>query len=235
MRKRKTLILVGVLALCSEGMVYAARRVAAERDEAPPSYVVEGRVTMGDWRGAKPGDRITINLRDEATGASQAITAVVSGTMSGPRPEPASGGTIVFRDPGTAVEFVNLDPVTRNITVIGETGQRQIFHVDESAYLRLAAVEPGEKVFLSYRFNADGKAEALVRLAPRGGQARGTRTRSWTGEIVSMDVPSRSVTIRTGDGGTRTLVVHDATLLESLEAGDRVVVGGDGVIEISNR
>lgn len=234
MRKR-TLLLVGALTLCAEGTAHAARGVGAGLDETPTSYVVEGRVTSGGFRAARPGDRITIRVRDEATGRSQAITAIVSGAMNGPRLEPASGGTILFRAPGTAVEFLNLDPVTRNITVIGEAGQRQVFHVDESAYLRLAAVEPGEKVFLSYRFDAEGKAEALVRVAPREAQTRASRALGWTGEVVSMDVPSGRVTIRTGDGGTRTLVVHDAGLLESLEEGDRVVVGGDGVIEIRNR
>ena len=69
----KGLFLAVALTLCSNGPT--AHAVDVGRRASSVSYVVEGRATA-DLRAARPGDRITITVRDEATGSRQAIAAV---------------------------------------------------------------------------------------------------------------------------------------------------------------
>jgi hypothetical protein len=190
---------------------------------------------VGDLRGLKPGDRLVISAQDPATGQRQVLAAEVRGTM---RTEPAVGApqaivetpmtvvvsperTVVFREVGTAVEFINVDPATRKVTVLGEGGQEQIFYPDEKAVRSLATIRPGQKIFLSYRFNEAGQAEALVRTG------RPVVRRGATVQVIAADAVARSLVVRGLGGNRETFVVDDEAVadLVDLKQGDIVMVG----------
>jgi hypothetical protein len=190
--------------------------------------------------GVKPGDRVTFTIRDEATGQRQVVTAVVSDATAA---EAAPGQTVLVKEAGTAVEFINLDPVTRKVSVLGERGEKQVV-VDQGTLNALSGVKPGQKVFLSHRFDEAGRTEARVRVAPTPGPpaetspgARAARLRNTvrlergtTAEVVAADAAARTVTVRTDAGESRTLAVDEATARElaGLRTGDVVVVTLDG-------
>jgi hypothetical protein len=211
-------------------------------------------------RGVKPGDKITITLRDEATGKRQLVSAVVSGTISGTPPAgprvdetPVSvraEQTVVLKQAGTAVELLSLDPATRRLVVVGDGGAKQVLNLDDKTLLALGDVQPGDRLFVSYRFDRNGKPEAVVRV----GASRVTSTTTTTTttqvapalkleggavEVVSTDPLTRRLKIRAAGGEQRTLVVDDMALvdLQALKAGDTALLQmeGDRVLVITRQ
>ena len=85
----------------------------------------------------------------------------------------------------------------------------------------LVTVVPGQKVYLSYRFNEAGHAEALVRTG------RPTARRGATVEVISTDPAARSLVVRGLGGERQTLRVDDeaANDLAVLKQGDIVLIG----------
>ena len=169
----------------------------------------------------KPGDKITISLLDGATGERRMVTAVVSGTLSmGPAANTVER-TVVFKQVGTPLEILALDPGARKLAVLNEDGQRKVLYVDEATMESLSTLQPGQRIFLSYRFNEDGKAEAIVR------PGRPTVTRGATASVVATDPSGKTLTIREAGGSRRTYGVEKdaAKDLRVLGQGDTVLVG----------
>ena len=211
-------------------------------------------------RGVKPGDKITITLRDEATGKRQLVSAVVSGTISGTPPAgpradetPVSvraEQTLVLKQAGTAVELLSLDAATRRLVVVGDGGAKQVLNLDEKTLLALGDVQPGDRLFVSYRFDRNGKPEAVVRVnAARVTSTTTTTTTTQVApalkleggavEVVATDPLTRRLKIRAAGGEQRTLVVDDMALvdLQALKAGDTALLTleGDRVLVIARQ
>jgi uncharacterized protein YndB with AHSA1/START domain len=238
-------------------------RTLTVRSGAGTSTLRVDQGALDGLRDVKPGDKITITLRDEATGRRQMVSAVVSGTISGTPGAVAPSGeapvsvraerTVVLKQAGTAVELLSLDPATRRLVVVGDGGAKQVLNVDEKTLLSLADVKPGQRLFVSYRFDRDGKPEAVVRV----GAARVTTTittttptasaptapsvtlEGGTVEVVSTDPLTRRLKIRTEAGDQRTLVVDDMALvdLQALKPGDTALLTleGDRVLVITRK
>jgi hypothetical protein len=169
----------------------------------------------------KPGDKITITVHDGATGERQTVSAVVSGISSmGPAANRVER-TVVFKQVGTPLEILALDPAARKLSVLNENGQRKVLYVDEATMESLSVLQPGQRIFLSYRFNEDGKAEAIVR------PGRPTVSRGTTASVVATDPSGKTLTIREAGGSRRTYGVEKdaAKDLRVLGQGDTVLVG----------
>jgi len=85
------------------------------------------------------------------------------------RSTPADGvqdETVKAKPAGTAIESIDLDAATRKVTVLGDQGLKRVFVVDEKVLVSLTDLQPAQKVFLSYRFDVDGKTEAVIRVTP---------------------------------------------------------------------
>jgi len=197
------------------------------------SLMIDDRL-LGGLRTVRPGDKITISVRDEFTGQRKVVTAFVAGTITSKKP---AMRTVIMKQPGTAVEFVNLDPAARKITVLGESGEEQIFQVDEKAILSMADVRPGQRVFLSYRYDINGRPEAVVRVAP-GNTPMMIQTGSVV-EVISTDPLEKTLTVLSDNGERRTLLVDEraALNLRDLRAGDSILVRteDDRVVVITRR
>jgi len=197
------------------------------------SLTIDDRVLSG-LRTVRPGDKITISVRDEFTNQRKVVTAFVAGTIMSKRP---AARTVVMKQPGTAVEFVNMDPTARRITVLDEYGEERIFHVDERAMLSMTDVRPGQRVFLSYRYNIHGQPEAVVRVAPSSASMM-LRTGGVV-EVISADPVRRTLTFRSDSGERRTLLVDDRAVLNlrDVRVGDSILVGteDDRVVVITRR
>lgn len=138
--------------------------------------------------------------------------------------------TVMLEPAGTTLEFINLDPTARKVTVLADHGRKRVFAVDEEALVSLTDVQPEQKVFLSYRFGADGKTEAVVRVTPASDLPTVRVESGRAAEVVSADPSASTLTIRGEGGESRTLVVHERAvpLLEGVRVGDRVFVTGEG-------
>jgi len=213
-----------------------AKTLTIRTDKGQSTLLVDDRALTG-LKTLRPGETITITLRDAATGQRQAVTAIVSGTVSGPTT--VAGDRLVVRDYGTAVEYYRLDPKTKKITVIGDGGEKRVFDVDPKAMLLLANTREGQKVLMSYRFDADGRPEAVVRVNPPSKQPVVQLMRGTSVEVLSADPAARTLKIRNDRGDVQTLVVDDRTLvnLEDLKAGDTLIVDteGDKVVVITRK
>jgi hypothetical protein len=194
------------------------------RDDGGPSTLLVEDPAMDTLRTVRPGDRITIATRDGYTGRHRAVTAIVSGTAS-------------TRYTEAPAEFVSLDPDTRRVTLVGEGGERQVFRVDDRAMLSLSDARPGRKLLVSYRYDRDGRPEAIVRVASAAPVLR-LDGRSAV-EVISANPAASTLTIRSDVGGRRTLVVDDraAIALKDLKEGDSVILGlqDDKVMVISRK
>lgn len=253
------------LVLEGEGKTYTVEVISADtsartlriKSGTGSSTLRVDEAALESLQGVKPGDKITITLRDEATGRRQMVSAVVSGTISGtptavPRAEEApvsvrAEQTVVLKQAGTPVELLSLDPATRRLVVVGDGGAKQVLQVDDRTLVSLADVKPGQKLFVSYRFDRNGKPEAVVRV---GASSVTTTTTTTTVppalklpgravEVVATDPLTRRLMIRTVGGQQRTLVVDDMALvdLQTLKAGDTafVTLEGDRVLVITRK
>jgi hypothetical protein len=160
------------------------------RSDAGTSTMLVDAAALRSLEGLQPGNRITIMVRDAATGKSQAIAAIVNGTVGAPSTPPMATGvstpavaftprgetmpladgsttTVVRKETGLAVELRSFDRTARTITV--RNGDRdQVFSIDEGAAVNFDELAPGQKVLLSWRFNKAAQPEAIVRIAPAG-------------------------------------------------------------------
>lgn len=220
----------------------AGKTLVVRSGDSLSTFMVDDRI-LGSLRDVGPGDRITISVRDDF-GRRRKVTAFVADspryTRYSYRYKRPARRTVIMRQPGTAVEFVNLDPPTRTITVLGDYGERQTFHVDDRAMLSLADVRPGQRVMLSYRFDINGRPEAVVRVVPTSRTLSLARLQSGAMvEVVSADPFERTLTIRGDSGESRTLLVDESALLDlrDLRFGDSVLVRteDDRVVLISRR
>jgi len=206
-----------------------AKTLTIRGDDGQSTLFVDDRA-IGSLGTVRPGDTITVATRDEATGRRRYVTAIVNGTVTR---QPTAEKTVVIREQGAPVGFVNLDPDTRKITVVDDYGDRKVYRVEDNAMLSVSDLRPGQKVRLSYRFDRDGRPEAVVRVA----STPVTRVEGGsTVEVLSTDPVARTLTIRS-DGKRRTLYVDDraALSLRDLRSGDSVVLGleDDRVVVIS--
>jgi hypothetical protein len=197
--------------------------------------------------GLQPGNRITITVRDAATGKSQAIAAIVNGTVgsgaatSSPPaasatafvPRADAGGadgsstTVIRRETGLAVELRAVDRAARTITV--RNGDKdQVFSIDEAAAVNFDELAPGQKVLLSWRFNKAAQPEAIVRITPAGtttstvaattNVAHGPVVRvSGPVEVVAADPVAKTLTIRGDRNENHTVLVADDAVLSLRE------------------
>jgi hypothetical protein len=192
----------------------------------------EARELVGD-RGVKPGDRITLTMVDGTTGRTQTVTAVVNGTASVSPAPMARETTVVFRQVGTPMEFIAIDPATRRLTVLDAEGDRKILYVDEAAVSALSALEPGERFFLSYRFNQEARAEALIHTWPPA------VTHGAEVSVLAADPAARTLVFRNAGGERHTLAVEPdaARELRGLRSGDTVLIAyrDDHVVAITRK
>jgi hypothetical protein len=152
--------------------------------------------------------------------------------------------TTVRRTVGTPVEVRSIDPGTRTI-VVRNGAKDQAFVIDEAG-LDFDALAPGQQVLLSWRFDRDGKPEAIIRVTPAGAfkanAAAVVRTEAVRAagpvEVISTDPAAGTLTIREG-GKSRTVLVDELALvgLPDLRPGDDVLLswGGDRVIVITKQ
>ncbi len=207
-----------------------AKTLTIRTDKGQSTLLVDDRALTG-LKTLRPGETITITLRDASTGQRQAVTAIVSGTVSGPTMlEATAGDRLVVRDYGTAVEYYRLDPKTKKITVIGDRGEKRVFDVDPKAMLLLANTHEGQKVSMSYRFDADGRPEAVVRVNPPSKQPVVQLMSGTSVEVLSADPAARTLKIRNDKGDVQTLVLDDRAVmnLKDLKPGDTLVVNTEG-------
>jgi len=213
----------------------SAKTLTIRGDDGQSTLFVDDRA-IGSLEAVRPGDKITVATRDEATGRRRYVTAIVNGTVT----RPSAEKTVVIREQGAPVGFVNLDPDTRKITVVDDYGDKKVYRVEDNAMLSVSDLRPGQKVRLSYRFDRDGRPEAVVRVASSPVVVAPTPVTRVEGgstvEVLSTDPVARTLTIRS-DGKRRTLYVDDraALSLRDLKSGDSVVLGleDDRVVVIS--
>ena len=117
--------------------------------------------------------------------------------------------------------------------------------LDEKTLVSLGDVQPGQRLFVSYRFDRNGRPEAVVRTGVAGVVGTTTTTtrtaaapapaaRSQTAlggavEVVAADPLTRRLKVRTATG-ERTLIVDDMALvdLQALKAGDTALLTLEG-------
>jgi hypothetical protein len=170
--------------------------IRTERETSTVRSDADGVKGLNELR---PGDRITVTVKDE-DGRSRAVTATVDGAVQfrsdGAVPAisndavlvPSAGGetsdarpksvtttrtvTTAWLERGQAVEFRSFDPVSRRLTVRTDDGQHWVLVIDRAANLDFGSVTPGESVLLSWRLNRQGQPEAVMRAAPHKAIAR---------------------------------------------------------------
>jgi hypothetical protein len=165
------------------------------------------------------------------------------------RVQPAPGAvvtttTTVHRSVGAPVEVRAVDRVSRTVTVVRDGDAEQVFAIAADALDELA---PGQQALLSWRFNRQGKAEAIIRVAPAGAVAASAETTSRMepararGPVVvlSTDPQARTLTIRGEGDASQTVRVDELALVSLLELqpGDSVLLswGGERVIVITKK
>jgi hypothetical protein len=151
--------------------------------------------------------------------------------------------TTVRSSIGSPVEVRAVDRATRTITVRNGDSE-QVFAIAAEALDELA---PGQQALLSWRFNREGKAEAIIRVTPAGAVAAsaGTtvRTEPTRGPgpfaVISTDPAARTLTLRGEGDVSQTVPIDELALVSLLELrpGDNVLLswGGDRVIVIAKK
>jgi hypothetical protein len=137
---------------------------SAEQEPKSSTLVVDEKNAAG-LRGVKPGDKIAITVK-EASGGEKTLTAIVNGSISSTREHAVPGQVVLPRAESGVVELTDLDPTAKKVTILGDRGLKRVFVVDGKARLSLVDVSPGQTVSLSYRFDAQGKPEAVVHVTP---------------------------------------------------------------------
>ena len=243
----------------------SARTLTIRSDAGMATMLVDASALRG-LQGLQPGNRITITVRNASTGQQEAITAIVNGSL---RSQPEAGSvvqpgsvtrptgfvkttTTVRRTVGSPVEVRSVDASARTIVV--RNGDRdQVFVIDQAAGVDFDELAPGQRVLLSWRFNRDGKPEAIIRVTPaeavetriaavKTNTATVTRTQTvrvaGPVEVIETDPAARTLTISDGDE-SRTVLVDELALvgLPDLRPGDKVLLswGGDRVIVITKQ
>jgi len=155
-------------------------------NDVDTTLMVAGQA-LDPLRAARPGDRITVTVRDDA-GRRRVVSAVVDATATGPR---ASERVSVRRVAGTTVEVVSHDAGAATIT-LREAGGDRVYVVGPGAADTLGTLAPGEKALLSWRFNRQGRPEAVIRPFPAGYDL--------TTPITSVSSPAVTVHRSAGEG-----------------------------------
>jgi hypothetical protein len=143
---------------------------------------------------------------------------------------------------GAVFELRAVDPGARTITLLGASGE-QTLRVDDRTLLAAAALAPGERILVSYRYNRNAEAEVTLRRIPGGftpvaevGRVVETRPVA----VVSGRADNR-VTVLAAEPRTATLEIRDAegrhhrltvdasiaADLGGLRPGDHVIVDRD--------
>jgi hypothetical protein len=147
---------------------------------------------------------------------------------------------------GTPVEVRAFDRGSRTITVLNGDKQ-QSFVIAGDAPVQLDELAPGQLALLSWRFNRDGKAEAIIRVTPATVALASPQTLTRTKvvrtpgpvEVIAVDRDAGTLTIRDERGGSQTVPVHDLALvsLGDLKPGDSVLLswGDDRVLVITSK
>ena len=214
-----------------------AKTITIQSDNGPSNLVVDERA-LADLQRVKPGDKISVTVRDDASGRRQIVTAIVNGTITSKPEETAADKTVMLKSSGTPVEFINLDPKAKKVTVLGDHGLKRVFVVDEKAMVSLTDVKPGQKVLLSYRFDAEGKPEAVVRVTPAPVLPKVRLEGGTAVEVVSTYPSAKTLTVRREGGESQTLMVDDQAVLElnDLKTGESVLVTlKDGKVAVISR
>jgi hypothetical protein len=165
------------------------------------------------------------------------------------RVQPAPGAvvtttTTVRRSIGSPVEVRAVDRDARTVTVVRNGNAEQVFAIAADALDELA---PGQQALLSWRFNREGKAEAIIRVAPAGAVAASAEATARTEltrasgpvVVIATDPQARTLTVRGEGDASQTLPVDELALVSllELEPGDsvRLTWGGDSVIVIAKK
>jgi hypothetical protein len=153
--------------------------------------------------------------------------------------------TIVRRSVGSPVEVRAVDRDSRTVTVVQNGNAEHVFAIAADALDELA---PGQQALLSWRFNREGKAEAIIRVTPAAAIAAASadftaRTAPARAPgpvvVISTDPEARTLTIRGEGEVSQTVPVDELALVSLLELrpGDSVLLswGGDRVIVITRK
>ena len=249
----------------------AASRTLTIRSDTGTSTMLVDADALRSLQGLQPGHKVTITVRNAATGQQEAITAIVNGTL---RSQPGEAGsrttvlpgtavrtttTVYRREVGTPVELSGFDRGTRTIT-LRNGAKEQAFVLASDVPFELDELAPGQRALLSWRFNRDGKPEAVIRVTPASVTATRTTTTTTVSEpqsepqtftrtevvrrppgpveVVSVDPRLRTLTVR-GEDGDQTVVVDERALtsLGQLKPGDSILLawGDERVVVITKR
>lgn len=186
------------------------------------------------------GDKLTLTVRDEATGEERILTSFVTSVV---RKEPTERSTRSALD--ETVQIVSIDPSTRTLMVQNGRGERQVVRVDERLVAGFRDLRPGEKVGLGWRYREGGRAEPVLEIQKQPPSAPlpiPEKVPSGVSvEVVATDPIARTLIVRPEGQAERLLLVYDRLVetLKKLQVGDIVVLTGDEsddrVAEISQR
>ena len=121
--------------------------------------------------------------------------------------------------------------------MLGDRGLKRVFAVDGKTMLSFNDLKPGQNVLLSYRFDREGKTEAVVRVTPAPTLPPVRLETGNAVEVVSTDLSAKTLTVLREGGERQTLLVDDSAVgLNELKTGESILVTlKDGKVAVITR